>query len=82
MRLPYPPTPAATPGLARPGATRPLRALATRLVRAVVAGLACTVPLAPGPARAAPINDPAPWVQRFAAAAAANDAVRITEAVN
>lgn len=82
MRLPHPPTPAETPGLARPAATRPLRAVATRLACAAATGLACAALLAPGPARAAPIKDPAPWVQRFAAAAAANDAVRITEAVN
>lgn len=82
MRLPHSPTPAAAPGLARPGATRPLRAAATRLACAVATSLACAVPLVPGPAQAAPIKDPAPWVQRFAAAAAANDAVRITEAVN
>lgn len=45
-------------------------------------GLACAALLIPAPAQAAAIKDPAPWVQRFTAAAIANDAVRITETVN
>lgn len=66
----------------RPPHPSPAPAAATHLVRAVVTNLVCAVLLAPGTARAAPIENPAPWVQRFAAAAVANDAVRITEAVN
>lgn len=75
MRLP--PTP-----LARAAATNTVHAAATNAVRAAATGFACAALLAPGAARAAAVQDPAPWVERFAAATAANDAVRITETVN
>ena len=62
--------------------TPPARAAATNAVRAAAMGFACAALLAPDAARAAAIQEPAPWVERFAAATAANDAVRITETVN
>lgn len=83
MRLP-PTSPAfaAATSLARAAATSLARAVATSLARAVATGFACVALLVPAAARAAAIPDPAPWIQRFAAATAANDAVRITETVN